>query len=46
MLLEESVLDVEIKEKGKKKKKHRIMPKLRERLHRHLKPREEQEKTV
>ena len=45
MLLEESVLDVEIKEKGKKKK-HRIMPKLRERLHRHLKPREEQEKTV
>lgn len=34
MLLEENVLDVEIKEKEKKKK--RIMPKLRERLHRHL----------
>lgn len=43
--MEESVLDVGIKEKGRKKQ-HRIMPKLRERLHRHLEPREEQEKTV
>ena len=32
--MEENMLDGEIKEKGKKKK--RIMPKLRERLHRHV----------